>query len=131
MVQKVLRSLPIRFNPKVSAIEEKKHLEKLTMDTLWGILIAYETRIEDPKQTKVSFKASQKSHQSKKKYYSPSTVLDDESDEDISNFVNKPKKGTGKYKGNLPLKCFRCGKIGHFAAKCPLIHYGEFNPKQN
>ena len=29
------------------------------------------------------------------------------------------KKGTGKYKGKLPLKCFSCGKIGHFASKCP------------
>ena len=49
VVQKVLRSLPIRFNQKVYAIEEKKHLEKLTMDALQGILIAYEMRIEDPK----------------------------------------------------------------------------------
>jgi hypothetical protein len=29
------------------------------------------------------------------------------------------KKGTGKYKGMLPLICFNCGKIGHFASKCP------------
>ena len=45
VVQNVLRSLPIRFNTKVFAIEENKHLEKLTMDALWGILIAYEIRI--------------------------------------------------------------------------------------
>jgi hypothetical protein len=29
------------------------------------------------------------------------------------------KRGTNKYKGILPLKCFNCGKIGHFANKCP------------
>lgn len=40
----------MRFNPKVLAIEENKHIKKLTMDALWGILISYEMRIEDPKQ---------------------------------------------------------------------------------
>jgi hypothetical protein len=34
-------------------------------------------------------------------------------------FVRNLKKGTDKYKGMLPLKCFNCGKIGHFANKCP------------
>ena len=29
------------------------------------------------------------------------------------------KRGTGKYKGKLHLKCFPCGKIGHFASKFP------------
>lgn len=28
------------------------------------------------------------------------------------------KKGTDKYKGVLPLKCFICGKIGHLTTKC-------------
>lgn len=36
--------------------------------------------------------------------------------------MRKLKKGSGKYKGKLPFKCFNCGKIRNFASKCP---YGE------
>jgi hypothetical protein len=46
ILQKVLRSLPFSFYSKVSAIEEMKDLKKLTMDEPYGILIAYEMRIE-------------------------------------------------------------------------------------
>lgn len=35
-----------------------------------------------------------------------------------SNFVRILKKGTGKYKGMLPLKYFRCGKISHITTRC-------------
>jgi hypothetical protein len=37
----------------------------------------------------------------------------------MANLIRKLKKGIGKYKGMLPLKCFNCGSIGHFASKCP------------
>jgi hypothetical protein len=37
----------------------------------------------------------------------------------MANFIRKLKKGTDKYKGMLPLKCFNCGGIGHFASKFP------------
>jgi len=33
--------------------------------------------------------------------------------------VRRLKKGSGKYQGKLPFKCFNCGKIVHFASKCP------------
>jgi hypothetical protein len=33
--------------------------------------------------------------------------------------VRNLNRGSRKYKGMLPLKCFNFGKIGHFANKCP------------
>jgi hypothetical protein len=46
LVEKILRTLPILYNPKVSALEDREHLDKLTMDELYGILTAYVTQRE-------------------------------------------------------------------------------------
>jgi hypothetical protein len=46
IVQKVLRSLPMRFNPKISALEERSDLNSISMDELHGIFIAYDMRTE-------------------------------------------------------------------------------------
>ena len=38
----------------------------------------------------------------------------------MANFVKRLNKGTnGRYRGKLPLICFNCDGIGHFANKCP------------
>ena len=48
---------------------------------------------------------------------------DSEPDEIEAKFVKRLKKGSSKYKGKLPSKCFNRGRIGHFANKCP--HKGK------
>ena len=38
----------------------------------------------------------------------------------MANFVKRLNKGTNDmYRGKLPLICFNCDGIGHFADKCP------------
>jgi hypothetical protein len=107
LVQKILRSLPDRFNPKVSAIEELNDIKTLSFDQILGTLTAYEMRIVRDKTTsrEASFKANKNE--------------DCETDEIAEKIMRRLKKGSGKYQGKLPFKCFNCGKIGHFSNKCP------------
>ncbi|XP_043717711.1 uncharacterized protein LOC122665624 [Telopea speciosissima] len=62
VVKKILRSLPDLYNPKMSAIEESKNLNGLSLDELHGILTAYKIRMVKPKSTEkeVAFKAIKK-----------------------------------------------------------------------
>jgi hypothetical protein len=123
IVQKVLRSLPMRFNPKILALEERSDLNSISMDELHGIFTAYEMRTEqeNPDVKEAALKASKRSKQKKKEqeeYSSSNNVSAD--DEEVANFVKRLNKGTnGRYRGKLPLICFNCDGIGHFANKCP------------
>jgi hypothetical protein len=51
LVQKILRSMPNKFNPKVSAIEELNDLKTMSIDQLLGTLTAYEMRINKDKSS--------------------------------------------------------------------------------
>ena len=44
--QKVLISLPMIFDPKISTLEERVDLDSISMDELHGIFTAYEMSIE-------------------------------------------------------------------------------------
>jgi hypothetical protein len=46
IVQKVLRSIPMRFDPKTSSLKEITYLDSISMDELHGIFTAYELRTE-------------------------------------------------------------------------------------
>ena len=106
------------YYAKISTIEDRYDLDTLTVDQLHGIFTTYEMRIGNDKSSKreTTFKESKtKMRQNKKTNDKLSYIYDEET----ANFINKLKKGTGKYKGKIPLICLNCGKIGHFANKCP------------
>jgi hypothetical protein len=46
IVQKVIISLPMIFDPKISALEEREDINSISMDELHGIFTAYEIRTE-------------------------------------------------------------------------------------
>ena len=108
VVIKILRTLPMRYDSKVSTLEERDDLKIVIVDELHGILNAYEMRIglNETSKKKATFKVSSKNQ---------SENLDDEQ----ALFIKKIERGTNKYKGNLPLKCFNYGRIGPFDPKCP------------
>jgi hypothetical protein len=107
LVQNILRSLLDKFNRKVSAIEELNDLKTLSIDQLLGTVTAYEMRINKDKSItrEASFKEDKNT--------------DSNLDDIEAKFVRRLKKGSGKYQGKLPFKCFNYGKIGHFSSKCP------------
>ena len=113
----------MRFDPKLSTLEEREYLDSINMDELHGIFTTYEMRIEqenlDVKE--VTFKASKISKKKEKKqeeHRNNSDVSEDH--EEVANFVKGLNKGTDvRYRGKLPLICFNFDSICHFANKCP------------
>ena len=104
VVEKVLRTLPIRYNPKVSTIEYRDNLELLTVDELHGIFTSYEMRTKQngPLRKEATFKATK---QSKKYEVLPKNQSDNSNDEEVV-FIKKLEKHNDKCKRKLPLKCF-------------------------
>jgi hypothetical protein len=60
IVQKVLRSLLMIFDPKISTLEERVDLNSIRMDELHGIFTTHEmrTKQENPDTREAAYKAS-------------------------------------------------------------------------
>eukprot|EP00253_Pinus_taeda_P008146 PITA_08146 len=102
IVQKVLRSLPDRFDSKISTIEEEKDLDTLKMDELHGILTAYEMRKGGPSSKDVAFKASKSKKGKERNDYSDDSDVEFE----LAQFVRKLRRGS-KLKGNSKRRVYK------------------------
>jgi hypothetical protein len=119
--QKVLRSIPMRFDPKISTLEERAEINSISMDKLHGIFTTYEMRTEqeNPYVKEASFKASKKKGKQQEKEHSNNSDIS-ANDEQVATIVKILNKGTNDtYRGKIHLICFNCDGIGHFSNKCP------------
>ena len=85
----------MRYNAKVSTLEDKDNIDHLTLDELYGILTTYELMLCDDHNPKgeVAFKALKKTNNQKQKSESnPQGDFDIEE----ANFIKRLQKGSGK-----------------------------------
>jgi len=127
LVRKILRILPISWEPKVTAIQEAKRMDEILLDELIGNLQTYELRKnaqakeEIPKGKGIALKALEEED----------SDLDDEDfafmarkfKKFVKVFDGKFKKGSTSNKGrgkDQKAGCFRCGRHDHMVRNCPL-----------
>ncbi|RHN55345.1 putative transcription factor interactor and regulator CCHC(Zn) family [Medicago truncatula] len=152
-VSKILRSLPSRWRPKVTAIEEAKDLNTLSVEDLVSSLKVHEMSLNEHETSKksksIALPSKGKTSKSSKAYKaseSEEESPDGDSDEDqsvkmamLSNkleyLARKQKKFLSKrgsyknFKKEDQKGCFNCKKPGHFIADCPDLQKEKFKGK--
>ncbi|XP_073226919.1 uncharacterized protein [Cicer arietinum] len=141
---KVLRSLTRAWQPKVTAISEKKSLSKMSLSALFGKLQEHEIELGRLEQNESQEKKN-KNIALKTESREQSKENDSDEDENIILLVKKFgkflkndrtfKKKSFKKKDNSTsnqnFTCFECGKQGHIKADCPNIAKKNFNRKKD
>jgi len=139
-VSKILRSLPARWRPKVTAIEEAKDLNTLSVEDLVTSLKVHEIGLNEHEPAKkvksIVLPSKGKSSKAFKVIESEDESHDGDYDEDptekmamLSHKLEYLKKKNmkflskrGGYKSFMKEDqkgCFNCKKHGHFIADCP------------
>jgi len=140
-VNKILRSLPAKWRPKVTAIEEVKDLNTLSVEDFISSLKCHEIGLNEHESIKkhksIALKSRGKSSKALKALESEEESTSEDSEEDpeivqkmamLSNklqyLAKKNKKflsRSSSHKSSRREKkgCFNCKKTGHFIPECP------------
>jgi hypothetical protein len=138
MVKVILRSLVFHNPTQVQLIRGDPRYKQMSPEEVIGKFVSFELMIKDskhivnleqgatstPEVQPITFKAMEK----KKEESTPSRLPIDASKLDneemaliIKSFRQILKQRKGKdYKSRFKKVCYRCGKSGHFIAKCPI-----------
>ncbi|XP_045798087.1 uncharacterized protein LOC123892341 [Trifolium pratense] len=152
---KVLRSLTRAWQPKVTAISEKKSLSKMSLAALFGKLQEHEMELDqlerhEGRENKVrtlALKTKARDYDS-----DDEESQSEKDDEDVEvlfkkfkNFLKREKtkkldqgkKFNGESTSRQNFTCFECGKQGHMKSDCPTLQKKsghkrkkEFKPKK-
>ncbi|KAK2352348.1 gag-protease polyprotein [Trifolium repens] len=148
-VRKVLRSLPPKWRPKVTAFQEAKDLDEVTLENLISSLKSHEMELITDESTKKLKGIALSSKGSSKALKTKVIESEDEASEEgnevgsddeeemvlmatrVSQWAKQSKKYAGKFGGSSKRlstvkdkkedqsKCLKCNKPGHFIADCP------------
>ncbi|XP_017412903.1 uncharacterized protein LOC108324464 [Vigna angularis] len=132
IMEKIMRSLPQKFDYIVVAIEELKDLSKMKVEELQNSLEAHEMRMmernsvkNDEQTLKVhhSKNEKKKSKKWKGKRSKGNWKADKGKDDHDDKFVSAEKDGRAENsyypkKDKRNIECFNCHKYGHFASEC-------------
>ena len=134
---KILRSLPSKWNTKVTTIQEAKDLTKLPMEKLIGSLMMYETNLakklqegEDKKKKSIALKATTKEEDNDltlitrklNKYMRGERFRERRftSRRDLSKKESSSHGDKEKWEEKIDFVCFKCKKLVHIKYGCPL-----------
>ncbi|TYJ98791.1 gag-pol polyprotein [Cucumis melo var. makuwa] len=109
IVWKVLRSLPRKFNMKVTAIEEAHDITTLRLDELFGSLLTFEMATVDRESMN-----AQTSNQYRRRNDDSLTKRNNENSDRRSDGYIKKKEGDRRI-----FRCRECGGVSHYQAECP------------
>ena len=141
LVNKILRSVPKSWDPKVMVIQEVKDLNNFPLEELIGSLVTYEMickaheELEDtlPKNKKDMTLRTQEDHLKE-------NSSDEDFDDDVTLLTKKFKRfiKRNKFKNDTKNKfepkkeqviCYECKKPGHFKSECPQVKRRQLKKK--